>query len=643
MQCFKSKCKCESRPDGDGCERCHRLKKQCRPSDSVRKSANARRRQNSAARIGALEGKVDSLVRLLSLVAQSPAFSATLDNASREDDSLVDYEQPLTHDEQANWSPGTADTTIEGDEVMGTHQSRADSPMTSLSSPHVGETTVDTLANAPPDSETSSMQHCETCLATFRDKMLPSFSFTYISPNATAQQLQHDRPFLMRAIMAVASPGKQQKIAYGRELKEILAQLALVQNQSSLDLLHGLLVFTAWSYDQIINPSGTLSRLMLLAISLACDLRLDKPLPSDEHMMKPMVDDAYEQEHNGSKHWFVAEEQRAVLACYALSSIISIYFAQIDAMKWKPRMDESLRAIEANKDSPTDVAFAFQVRLQLLAQKAVQFREQREWDFARAGSYPGPALSANLYIRTLQTQLHQLGDALPLALQERGTLIMHKHYIELCVNETARNLYFHAHQGLASGSGYMSGHDIVDTSGGNTPGYDRLDFSWRSVGAIKAWMDTFFLLSPAECVGLSFIHMAQLARCLMVLYRLSTFVHPGWDCNLVRNTLDILLVLDGVAKNLELASSEAGEQLPDDQFMHLAGQMRKFRSKAATRMSRNVTTAEDGRWHNGGEMISPSGSEGAALQDQILLQPFSASDDAFLDSIFRDFGDGWSV
>jgi hypothetical protein len=89
-------------------------------------------------------------------------------------------------------------------------------------------------------------------------------------------------------------------------------------------------------------------------------------------------------------------------------------------MKWKPRMDESLRAIEANKECSPDVAFAFQVRLQLLAQKAVQFREQREWDFARAGLDPSPALSANFYIRTLQTQLHQLGDALPLALQERG-------------------------------------------------------------------------------------------------------------------------------------------------------------------------------------------------------------------------------
>lgn len=99
-------------------------------------------------------------------------------------------------------------------------------------------------------------------------------------------------------------------------------------------------------------------------------------------------------------------------------------------MKWKPRMEESLRMIEANKECPADVAFAFQVRLQLLAQEAVQFREQREWEFARAGSVPGPALSTNFYIRTLQTQLYQLNDALPLAIKERGNMALT--YFMLC-------------------------------------------------------------------------------------------------------------------------------------------------------------------------------------------------------------------
>jgi hypothetical protein len=193
--------------------------------------------------------------------------------------------------------------------------------MNSVSLPPTRDPTIVALANPTLDSDTFSTQDPEACLATFRDKMLPSFSFTYISPDVTSQQLHADRPFLMRAIMAVASPCKQQKVAYGKELKDILAQVVLIQNQSSLDLLQGLLVFTAWSYDQIINPSGTLSRLMLLAISLACDLRLDKQLPSDEHMMKPMVDDEFELEQSRPKNWLIVEEQRAVLACYVLSSM----------------------------------------------------------------------------------------------------------------------------------------------------------------------------------------------------------------------------------------------------------------------------------------------------------------------------------
>ena len=81
-------------------------------------------------------------------------------------------------------------------------------------------------------------------------------------------------------------------------------------------------------------------------------------------------------------------------------------------------MDESLRALETNGECPTaDAAFTFQVRLQLLVQKAVQVREQREWE----GSVSIPDLSAaTRYIRSLQGQLQQLGEALPPALQQRG-------------------------------------------------------------------------------------------------------------------------------------------------------------------------------------------------------------------------------
>ncbi len=220
---------------------------------------------------------------------------------------------------------------------------------------------------------------------------------------------------------------------------------------------------------------------------------------------------------------------------------------------------------------------------------------------------------------------------------------MHKQYIELCMNETARTSYLHAVQGPISEAGGTGNNDDTSTSGSNSLGFDLIDFSWRSVGTIKTWMEIFFSLPPSECAGLSFIHMAQLARCLMVLYRLSTFAHPAWDCDLVRSTVDLLLVLDSVVEKLELASSEAGERSPDDLFMHMAGMMRKFRTNAAAKVGQKAAAAEDTGWLSGGEAADAGSGEAAAIQSQLFLQPMTPNDDAFLRSICSDFGAEWST
>jgi len=153
--------------------------------------------------------------------------------------------------------------------------------------------------------------------------MLQYFAFIHIPPDLTAQQLRQDRPFLFRAIVAVASPSTQQKLARGRELKHILAQTTLLENQSSIDLLLGLLTYVAWSYDQFLNRSGTLSRLTLLAMSLVYDLRLNKPLPPDVHMIGPFgsgFDGCYRDASEDTGQRFL-EQQRAVLGCFLLSSM----------------------------------------------------------------------------------------------------------------------------------------------------------------------------------------------------------------------------------------------------------------------------------------------------------------------------------
>lgn len=116
----------------------------------------------------------------------------------------------------------------------------------------------------------------------------------------------------------------------------------------------------------------------MLAMSLVYDLRLNKPLPRDEHMLgrflpdfEACFDDASEE--MGRR---LLEQQRAVLGWFILSSIVSSYFAQMDTMRWTPTMNEALQAIGANKTCPTDEVLAFQVRLQLLAQRTAHVREE---------------------------------------------------------------------------------------------------------------------------------------------------------------------------------------------------------------------------------------------------------------------------
>lgn len=166
-------------------------------------------------------------------------------------------------------------------------------------------------------------EEADAYLEYFRTHMLRYLAFIYIPPNVTASQLRREKPFLFRAILAVTTPTVQDKLVRGRELKRIIAQTTLLENQSSIDLLLGLLTYVAWSYDSFLTRSGTLSRLIVLAVSLVGDLRLNKPVPPDVHMIGPFTpgfEGCYGDtgEETGQRY---LERQRAVLGCFILSSM----------------------------------------------------------------------------------------------------------------------------------------------------------------------------------------------------------------------------------------------------------------------------------------------------------------------------------
>ena len=84
-------------------------------------------------------------------------------------------------------------------------------------------------------------------------------------------------------------------------------------------------------------------------------------------------------------------------------------------------MEEALHIIAANKACPTDESFAFQVGLQLLAQKTTQAREYADQKQTRAATdAPTASLSTLLYLNTLQERLKELRSSVSQEVLQQG-------------------------------------------------------------------------------------------------------------------------------------------------------------------------------------------------------------------------------
>lgn len=571
--CFKSKCKCVARPDGDGCQRCYYLNKQCRPSDSLRRRTTEKK-PSSKARIADLENKLNSLI---SQVQSRNVDSDGGDTTQRHNSAPPEPpSQP-----SATWATSVQPLDTAENEVL------QDSDHT--------EDDGDGILGSVRWSGISDAE-AETLLDTFRSCMLHHFAFVHLPAHLTAHNMRRDRPFLFRAIVCAASPSAKEKIERGRELKRAICEAMLGhegQTQSSMDrmdLLLALLTYISWGWDHVLNRcSLSLSRLMLQAKSLACEMRLDGPAPRDARVMAlftPGFDSCWSEDAGAVTRQDFLERQRAVLGCFVLSSVVSAYHnGQVDALRWTPQMGEGLAAIGTNKNCPTDAAFATQVRLQLLAQKSVQVHQQQQLEQSKVAATemtPFPALMA---LKTLQGELQELQMSLSPDLRQRELIMAHIHSTELIISETT-----HAVNSMVpilvsqfarmTGTGSMSAPG--GTAGSASSRQERLQCLWQCVAAVQACTSALLASTPSDFSGVSLLQWAQLARCIVALSRLTTTSaeEPAWDSAAARTVIDVSALLGRVAEKLELVAQAVGEQGCDDLFTRLARTMREFCSDA---------------------------------------------------------------
>ncbi|XRM45614.1 hypothetical protein ABZX51_008695 [Aspergillus tubingensis] len=420
----------------------------------------------------------------------------------------------------------------------------------------------------------------------FATNMLPCFPFIRLPPSTSTHQLHETQPFLLEAIIAVATPSTQEKLARADRLKSRLTKSAMLENQSSIDMLLSILTYIAWSTDPFVKRASNLSRMIMLAMSMVYDLQLDKkpPPPPEVPIIAKMAPGLgnLEQSATDKSLQEILEQHRAVLACFVLSSIISSTFRRTVPLPWTSQMEQALNLIDTNKEHPSDEYFTIQIRLQILAQKALRLRDPDETNPSFSTTTP-PATT--MYLKILYNQLTDLESSIPPHLPHRALLHLQTHYTSLLLHETPR---------LTSSSTPLLSPTTTTITTDPIP--HPLTTLIHSLQAIKSWLSTFQTLPAQTITGFPFFMWFQLVRCIVLLKHLSTFDDPAWDRDAVRQEVDMLELLEWMGEKAEMASIEAGETSEDDLFRRVGRMLRLAREWVV----RKVRGEVDGSWSGGG-------------------------------------------
>lgn len=197
--------------------RCHRLRKECRPSPTSRK----RSKRSSAPRTARLEAKLDSIVSMLHTSGAARG-------------SLVDWEM-----EKIREKPDATQSQVEA--------SASARPPAGLPSPSTTDSPSNLSSSLDPYNAISvPPEVTEDFLRQFRSRNLRYLPFAYIPPHVTSQQLRRDRPFLWTCIMAVMTPEATERDLRFMKINELIYQKVLLENALSTDILLGVMTYVSW-------------------------------------------------------------------------------------------------------------------------------------------------------------------------------------------------------------------------------------------------------------------------------------------------------------------------------------------------------------------------------------------------------------
>lgn len=234
--------------------RCHRLKKHCEPSVTVRKR-NGRRQVGS--RTAQLEEKLEDLVSLLrtqSTPVKPPAAGRSAPIPANERSHLDLWANTPAPSQSETAPAGSSDERSDSNPGARTPPGGPQTPAAIFGaafSPglfnHQATVPVPISSMIQSPWMPTTLRQAEEQLTLFRDRYLQCFPCIYIPPDMTSEQLREEKPFTWFTIMMMSCQTSSLQYGMGSVWQRIISQKIVVEHEKNIDLLQGMVIFLAWS------------------------------------------------------------------------------------------------------------------------------------------------------------------------------------------------------------------------------------------------------------------------------------------------------------------------------------------------------------------------------------------------------------
>ena len=233
---------------------------------------------------------------------------------------------------------------------------------------HPSPATDDTLGPFPG----LSTRDAEDALNRFRLRKVQHFPFVHIpEARVSAYRLRQTRPLLWLSIMACSACSATLQDRLCLRLRQEIAQQAVVHHQRSLDLLLGIVGFLGWGMC-CLQSDPCMLLYCHMAAAMVQDLGLDREPPPANIATNTATNATEVHPHGFAIKLLEApvrtmEERRVVLGAYLVAVLVSLVHRTPIALPWTDHMDECLRVLDAEPETPLDRLLAYQCRLQRIA------------------------------------------------------------------------------------------------------------------------------------------------------------------------------------------------------------------------------------------------------------------------------------